>query len=240
MKICFTLSKISEVTKVVFLINNNKITFEYNNSRGECVKMIKCRQISTKQQDIDNIVFRGRVLWRNLTSWLNRYLIAKTLKADPELEAAIIDRLLTISGDFENLVRTFFGDKAADDYIILLTNYVKLFIDLINALVEGNSSAANEIVKQIYQNAGERAEFLSRLNPYWDAATMEKYIMNFTDMTVDEINAFISKRYKDSINIYERIISYSTSIGDFMAQGIKDYLTYNLQTPNAVTPPTIE
>ncbi|MHC1723176.1 MAG: hypothetical protein AB9836_08240 [Aminipila sp.] len=202
--------------------------------------MLKCKPVSTKQQDIDNIVFRGRVLWRNLSAWLNRYLIVKTLKADGELEAVVIDRLHSVTGNFTDLIRTFFGDKAADDYTILLSNYINLFIDLINALVEGNSRGADEIVKQIYQNAGESAEFLSNLNPYWDKNTMENYNINFTNMTLNEINSFISKNYKDSFNIYERLISYSSSIGDFMAQGIKDYLIYNLQKPTPVIPPTIE
>lgn len=202
--------------------------------------MVKCRLISIKQQDIDNIVFRGRILWRNLSTWLNTYLIIKTLKADAELEAVIVDKLLSISADFVNLVRTFFGDKAADEYAILLSNYVKLFMALIDALVEGNSRVANEVVKQIYENVDERTEFLSALNPYWDKTTLQNYIFNFTDMKVKEINSFTSKQYKDSIDIYDRILSYSTSLGDFMAKGIKDYLTYNLQAPTTIGQPTIE
>nr|WP_315021710.1 hypothetical protein [uncultured Aminipila sp.] len=197
--------------------------------------MIKYRQISAQQQqDIDNIVFRGRIIWREIATWISAYLITKTLRADTELQEQIINKILNVSADFGSMMRVFFGDKAADDYNKLFSNYIKLIIDLIDALVEGNSSAANEIVKQIYQTAGERAEFLSQVNPYWDKSTLEKYIFEFTEMIIREANAFINKQYKDSIDIYDRILSYSTSLGDFMAQGIKDYLMYNLQQPTTI------
>ncbi|MHC1722988.1 MAG: hypothetical protein AB9836_07290 [Aminipila sp.] len=202
--------------------------------------MIKYRPICRKQQDIDNIVFRARVMWRKLSLWIYSYLFSKTLNADTELEEVIVNKLISATEDFQNLVRMFFGDKAADDYTKLLSNYIKLFIDLINALAEGNSNTANVIVEQIYQNAGERVEFLASINPYWDKNTLQNYIFNFTDMTVNEINTFTSKRYKESLDIFDRILTYSTSLGDFMAQGIKDYLTYNLQMPTTVIPQSIE
>ncbi|WP_312648875.1 hypothetical protein [Aminipila sp.] len=203
--------------------------------------MIESYQITKMQQDIDNIVYRGRIIWRDIATWLSTYLIAKNLQGDTELLEQIKDKLLRIVEDFGSLMRTFFGDKAADDYINLFSEYIMLIISLIDALVEGNSSAADEIVKQIYESAGKRAELLTEMNPYWDKNTMENYIFTFTDMTIREIMAFISKQYKESIDIYDRILSYSTSLGDFLAQGIKNYLIYNLQQPTTVgPPPTIE
>ncbi len=203
--------------------------------------MIESYQITKMQQDIDNIVYRGRIIWRDIATWLNAYLMAKTLQGDTELLEQIKDKLLRIIADFGGLMRTFFGDKAADDYVNLFSEYIMLMISLIDAIVEGNSSVADEIVKKIYESAGKRAEFLAGLNPYWDKNTMENYIYTFTDMIIKEIIAFISKQYKDSVSIYERILTYATSLGDFLAQGIKNYLIYNLQPPtNVGSPPTIE
>lgn len=202
--------------------------------------MIEGLQRAKAQQDIDNIVFRGRVIWRDIATWLSTYLMAKTLQADTELLDQIKDKLFRIVADFGGIMRTFFGDKAADDYINLFSEYIMLMISLIDALVEGNSSVADEIVKQIYQSAGERVELLTQINPFWSQNTLENYIYTFTDMTIQEIMAFISKRYKNSIDTYERILSYSTSLGDFMAQGIKDYLIYNLKTFTTVGLPTVE
>nr|WP_315021798.1 hypothetical protein [uncultured Aminipila sp.] len=196
--------------------------------------MIKSRQITKMQQDVNNIVYRGRVIWRDIATWLNAYLMAKTLQGDTELLDRIKDKLLRIIEDFGGLMRTFFGDKAADNYINLFLEYITLMTSLIDALVEGNSSAADEIVKQIYESAGKRIELLTEVNPYWDKNTLQNYIYTFTDMIIKEIIAFTSKQYENSIRIYERILSYSTDLGDFLAQGIKDYLIYNLEPPTTI------
>ncbi|QHI73281.1 hypothetical protein [Aminipila terrae] len=200
--------------------------------------MIEYCQTTNPEQDIDNIVFRARIIWRDIVTWLGQYLITKTLNADAELEKEIINMLFSRVADFGGLIRTFFGDKAADDYTKLFSEYITQLISLIDALSEGNSSNANEIIQQIYQNDGQRIEFLTQINPYWDKSTLENYIYIFTDMIIREIMAFTSKQYKDSISIYERILSYSTSLGDFMAQGIKNYLIYNFLPPAG--PPSVE
>nr|WP_315022926.1 hypothetical protein [uncultured Aminipila sp.] len=201
--------------------------------------MIESCQVSNPQQGIDNIVYRERILWRDLVAWLNQYLIAKTLKADPEFQKEITDKLFIVVEDFGDMMRIFLGDKAADDYTNLFSEYIKLFMSLIDALAEGNSSNADEIVRQIYESVGQRAEFLSQVNPFWDKSTLENYIYTLTDMIIRQILAFTSKKYKDSTDIYNRILSYSTNLGDFLAQGIKDYLTYTLQPPTTVRPPTV-
>ncbi|QHI73280.1 hypothetical protein [Aminipila terrae] len=203
--------------------------------------MIKNCQITKAQQDVNNIVYRGRIIWRDISTWISTYLMVKTLQGDTELLEKIKEKLLRIVEDFGGLMRTFFGDKAAADYINLFSEYIMHITSLIDALVEGNSNAADEIVKQIYESAGKRIELLTEINPYWDKNTLENYIYTFTDMTIKEIIAFTSKQYESSINIYERILSYSTGLGDFLAQGIKNYLMYNLEPPtNVGSPPTVE
>ncbi len=203
--------------------------------------MIENCQITKTQQDINNIVYRGRILWRDVATWLSTYLMAKTLQGDDVLLEQIKDKLFRIVAEFEGNIRTFFGDGAADDYLNLFSDYIMLMIGLIDAIVEGNSSVADEIVKQIYEIAGKRVELLTEINPYWDQNTLESYIYTFNDMTIQQILAFTSKQYENSIRIYERILSYSTEFGNFIAQGIENYLKYNLQTPtNVGSPPAFE
>lgn len=196
--------------------------------------MIESCQVTNPQQDIDNIVFRGRIIWRDIAAWTRSYLVKKALHADTQLQELVAEKLLSVVEDFGGIIRIFFGDKVADDYTDLFSEYITLIMSLIDALVEGNSSTADEIVKQIYENAGKRAEFLTEVNPYWDKNTMENYIYTFTNMTIRQIITFISKQYKESIDIYDRILSYSTSLGDFLSQGIKNYLLYTLQPPTTV------
>lgn len=191
-------------------------------------KIVSEHKITKKQDGIDNIVFRWRFLWREITTWLGAYLVAKSLNADEEFLNQIIAKLNRVITDFGNLMRMFFGDQAADGYIRLFKEYITLFIQLIDALVEGNTDIANQIVEELYESVGERAEYLSRVNPYWDRVTLENYIYNFTEMTIQEINMFLDNKYSESISIYDRILSYSTGLSDFLAEGLKKYLLYTL------------
>lgn len=202
--------------------------------------MIENCQMTKTPQDVNNIVYRGRILWRDLATWLVTYLIAKTSQGETELLEQITDKLFRIVEDFEGNIRTFFGEKAAEDHNNLFSEYIMLMTSLIDAIVESNSSAADEIVKQVYEIAGKRTELLTEMNPYWDKNTLENYIYTFTDMTIKGIIAFTSKQYKDGIRIYERILSYSANFGDFIAQGVNDHLMYSLEPPKTVGPPPIE
>ncbi|QIB68600.1 hypothetical protein Ami103574_04360 [Aminipila butyrica] len=191
--------------------------------------MMESYQIGKEQQGIDNTVFTARIIWRDIITWLRQYLIVKTINADVELQQETTNALLLRAENFGDMIRTFFGDKAAEVYLELFSEYIKLLISLIDALAEGNSSKADEIVKQVYQNDGQRIEFLAGLNPYWEKNTLENYIYTFTNMLVQEMLAFTSKEYKNSISIHNRILSYSTSLSDFIAQGINDYFTYSIR-----------
>ncbi|MFV0517470.1 MAG: hypothetical protein ACK5MV_08735 [Aminipila sp.] len=185
------------------------------------------KQCIETTQDIDNIVFRCRVLGRQLSTWLGAYGVAKSLRAEEELLNEIIDKILRVVKDCDHMIRVFFGDEAADGYFKLSSEYAILFISLIDSLVEGELQISNEIIKQIYENVGERAAYLSQVNPYWNKGMLEKYLYNFTEMTIRQINAFMSEQYKESFDIYDRVLSYSTSYGNFLAEGVKSHLTYS-------------
>lgn len=192
--------------------------------------MIRYHQIPNKiaSELIDNIVFRGRILWRDLATWLNAYLIAKSFQSNAELEAQIINKLLNAPEDFANMLKVFFGDQVANDFSILLTNYINLLINLIDAKIYNDVNAVNEYTKQIYENNEQRAEFLSEINPFWDKRILLEHSNRFNNMMIKEIDTFIAKQYQESAEIFDKILSYTSTMGDYSAHGITDYLTYSL------------
>lgn len=48
-------------------------------------------------------------------------------------------------------------------------------------------------------------------------------------MIFKEIDTFIAKQYQESIEIFNKILSYTSTMGDYSAHGITDYLTYGLR-----------
>ncbi|MFV0518433.1 MAG: hypothetical protein ACK5MV_13650 [Aminipila sp.] len=185
--------------------------------------MARYQNQSTEGQ-IDNITFRWRFLWQQLSSWLREYMFAKSLNAESESLNQIVEKILSIVDEFGDLMRLFFGDKAADGYVKLLTDYVMMFIMFIDALSENDTDKANEIAKEIYEGLDQRSKYLFEVNPYWDRPTLDEYIFNFTSMTIQEITSFMEGDYKTSIEIYDRILAYSQIQSDFLAQGAKKYL----------------
>jgi hypothetical protein len=182
-------------------------------------------------QAVDNIVFRGRILWRDIATWIRLYLAAVSLQADPELEEEVANKLLNLPVEFGNMIRVFFSDKISDDYTVMLSNYIILLMNIIKAQSSGDINAVNKYTEQLYQNIEQRAEYLANINPFWDKNTLVNFMNYFTSMTIQEINAYLSKQYKESINIFDRILNFSSEMGDYVAQGITNYLIYSSRRP---------
>ena len=178
-----------------------------------------------------NLVFRGRMVWRDIATWIREYLIYVYLESEPELQQIIVEKLMSLPQDYGNMLRIFFGDKAANEYTILFTNYITLLIILINAQKNGNADSVNEYTKQLYQNSDERAEYLSKINPFWQRSTLQSLIYNFTGMTIEESTSFLSKDYKKNTKLFERLLSYSSVMGDYLAEGILNYMKYSTRQP---------
>jgi len=176
---------------------------------------------------MDNVIYRARVVWRDFAKWLRAYSVYVFLDSDPKLQELIATRLLNAPYDYIEMLKLFFGDQIADEYNFLLTNYITLFINLIHAEKSGDVNAANEYIKQLYQNVEQRADFLSRINPFWQKTTLQSMMHYFTELNVTEITTFLSKDYEQNLNIYDRILSQSSVIGDYLAQGIMNYMQYS-------------
>ncbi len=107
------------------------------------------------------------------------------------------------------------------------TNYFKLMISLMDAQKRGDTNAVNEYAKQLEQNVDERANFLSRINPFWEKNTLLNYLKNYNDMTIKEMNTFLTKDYKENVDIFGKILELTSIIGDYITDGLVKYFTYS-------------
>ena len=186
-------------------------------------------ELRNQFQGESNIVFRGRIIWRDIATWIRAYLVYVYLESDPELQQLVVDKLMSVPDEFSDMLRLFFGDKAAEDYNTMLTNYIALLINLINAQKNGDAAAVDEYIKQLYQNVDERAELLSKINPFWEKTKLQNLIYTFTQMTIEEINTFLTKDFKRNLQIFDRILNHTSVMGDYIAEGIENYLQYGIR-----------
>lgn len=195
---------------------------EYYTKKGACCVLID-QMVDMKEWEIDNVNFKWKFLWQQVNSWLREYLINKTLKADEEYLNEIIAKISSIIEEYIYLFKIFFGDKVVGQYEEVMKKAVGLFISLIDALSEDDTSRVNQIALEIYQGIEERSKYLFELNPYWVRSKLNEYIFYLTNMTIQQIITFMEKDYKNSIAIYDRILKYTMMIGDYLAQGTKKY-----------------
>ena len=161
-----------------------------------------------------NLIFHIRNLWREMATWTRAYLISRTTgMGSPE---EVFNRLYRIPREFGNLLQ-----------LIQLV----LIREIIDAQIAGNADLVNEKVRQLYANAEERVKFITSANPFWDEAVVRNFIYTYHQYTLEEINAFLTGEFQLSIDIYDRLLQLSDSIGDYFAQGLFNYITYN---PNEI------
>jgi len=69
-----------------------------------------------------NFIFRSRMLWRDLASWLRAYLVS-LFAGIGDLEA-VSQRLYRIPAEYGLMLKVFFGDQVTEQFIALLSNYI--------------------------------------------------------------------------------------------------------------------
>ena len=171
-----------------------------------------------------NLIFRGRLLWRDIATWIRAYLINSysSLETQP-----ILDKIYHTNQEYGNVLRVFFGEKVSDDYINHLNSYIKTYQSLFSALMSGDQTAVDEYSKQLYQNIDERAAALSQINPFWQDSEFRKLLYPFTNLLLQEAAAIASNDCAKNVEVFDRLLSQSTKIGDYFSNGLIQYITYS-------------
>lgn len=195
--------------------------------------MINIRQlqdfnITTGQM---SLLFRLRTIWRDIATWMKIYLVYVFLNPDPGLKQAAAQKLNDVPIAYANILRRYFGDNIADEHTTLMSNYTNLLIALIDATKSGDNNAISEYTNQINQNIDERVNFLSSINPFWDKNIISNLLINFNNMSINEINTFANKNYLNSTDLFSTLLSYSDRMGDYIADGILKYFTFSSGAP---------
>lgn len=173
-----------------------------------------------------NLLFGLRMIWRDITTWLRAYLEYVFLDSEPELKELAAKKLTDVPIKYADIFRIYFGNEVADEHVILMTNYVNLLMDLIDAIKIGDTDAISEYTNQIDKNIEERVEFLTDINPFWDKTIMSNLLTNFNNRTINEINTFADKYYQRNLEIFSSLLTYTDKMGDYFADGMLKYFTF--------------
>jgi len=182
-----------------------------------------------------NLIFRARTLWRNLATWVTIYLVS-TYGGYPNRQA-VSEKLYQVPLEYGNFMRLVFGDAPTEDYINILSVYVITLQNLFDAQMRGDMDAVNEYARQLYQNIDQRSEFLASLNPYWQKETWQSLLYHYNNLLLEDSMTLLSQDYNRNVEVFSRLLSYSSVIGDYFSEGIIRYLGLPGTQTGPVPPP---
>ena len=171
--------------------------------------------ISRAEFDLNNNI---RMLWEQHVFW-TRLTILSMVFGLPDVDV-VTKRLLRNPKDFEAALRPLYGDRIASRFADLFTRHLVIAAELVKAAKAGNSRAAADAEKRWYANADEIAAFLASINPYWSEENWKNMLYKHLAMTKSEAVSLLTKKYEESISIFDEIEKQALEMADYITYGI--------------------
>lgn len=162
--------------------------------------------------------------------------LATVLKFQTDSIDAVYERLLQEPVDMYKVARSFYGPEISEQYLNYFTQQVIAYRNLTEALINGDYQKADQYWKSWNDTGDQIADFLARINPYWERAQWQQLFQKYHLMVYYETLAIITGDYKKEIEIYDRIIDHSTIMADYMSRG----LIQNLASDSPETSPSAQ
>lgn len=181
-----------------------------------------------------NFIFRARMLWRDLATWLRAYLVS--LYGGIGNTQALSDRLYNVPIEYGNILRSYFGEQITGDYINLQVQYIALLQSFFIAQINNDVDLMNSLTQQIYENVDTSADFLARINPYWSKSEWLSLLSSFTSMQIEQATTLLTQDYDRNVDVFDRTLALTNIIGDYFSQGLTYYFSLNLPQQPQLTP----
>ncbi len=159
-----------------------------------------------------------RIAWMEHVMWSRSLIISIAEKlAD---EDAVTNRLLLNPAQIAALFRPYYGPTAALKIQELLTEHLVIGKELITAVTDGDTAAAEDANHRWYQNADEMAVAFHSLNPYYGLKEMREMLYTHLDLTKQELGQRLEGNYPADISTYDTIESQAIHMADTFTNGI--------------------
>lgn len=167
---------------------------------------------------------KNRLLWEQHVTWTRMAITAVVFKV-PDLKF-VLARLLRNATDMGNALRPYYGDKIADEYRDLISEHLMVAADLVTAAVNGETEKAEQKEADWYRNADKIAEFLHRINPYYDQEAFRKMLYTHLALTKLEAVCMIQKNFELEVHVFDQIEAEALMMADMLSDGIFKQFPY--------------
>lgn len=159
-----------------------------------------------------------RLLWEQHIAW-TRMTIQSIIFNLPDVDV-VTARLLQNAPDMGNSLKHYYGEHVAARYSNLIKDHLAVAAELVKAAKAGNQKAAAAIERKWYANGDEITNLLSRINPYISKEAFRKMFSEHLALTKSEAVAILSKDYKRSVELYDRIEQEALEMADSISDAI--------------------
>jgi hypothetical protein len=104
-----------------------------------------------------------RRLWIDHVLWTSNYITSATT-AGAEDQKEVLARLLKNQEDIGNAIKPVYGEEAGNKLTELLKEHIVIAGKIVDAAKNGNEALVNQLNKEWYKTAKEKAPFISCAN----------------------------------------------------------------------------
>lgn len=168
--------------------------------------------------DMDDLMNQFRMLWEQHVFW-TKLAVMGLIHELPETDI-ILQRLLRNPVDFADVMKSYYGDEAAQNFADLLTAHLTIAAELIRAAKAGDNEAMTEADQRWRENADQIAELLGSLNPDWSVDDWSAMMNEHLDLLSADVSDMLAENYQESVNNFDEIEMQALEMADVMAEGI--------------------
>lgn len=124
----------------------------------------------------------------------------------------------------------------------LLSLYSIKIEAIIDAILSGDTAAIETSMNDLYQFSDQLADYLASINPFWSKEKWKDLFYSYNNHLIDEATALkaegtgISEEPQASLPIFEEMLQAAWSMGDYLAEGLIQYVTTSENPPRLREP----
>lgn len=170
--------------------------------------------ITLPELDLNNDI---RMFLTQHCFWIRMLMISITeeLKDVSEINA----RILRITKNISSMYRNYYGNAAAGNMERLLSNHLRLNIDLINAY-KNKDGQESELDRRKYSNIDELASLLSGMNPFHTFDEIQGLFIIQFDLFKKMLNMHLTGNHSSEIAAFDNLEQQALVTAELLTNGM--------------------
>ncbi len=185
------------------------------------LKMIYAREVMSDEYityDQMNLIIAFQKLWSKLAVLIRTYIKASIYET-PNYKY-VGNSLLELPAELYNLFLLFYGLEAAENVKQIFTDFIATTMEVVELKKYGDKVLTNDKIIQWYTDADKIANYLSRINIYWDEEQWKYLLYQYIKLKLDEIDAVINGEDETELKLYNTIENINFIMANYMGRGI--------------------